>query len=304
MTKIVFMGSPQFAVPSLKKLVEAHQITGVVTQPDRPAGRGRDFRPCPVKEAAVELGLDVLQPEKLLHNQPVLNQIRQWEPEVIVVVAYGKILRSEVLSIAPLGCLNVHASLLPRWRGASPIQAAILHGDRQTGVSIMKLDEGMDTGPVFEMASMDIVPDDTAGSLETRLAVLGANLLARVLPLYVEGVLQPVPQATGNETYAPILKKEDGLLEFVQTVDALERKIRAFNPWPGCFMPLGNSLLKVHKASVIRENGLTPGKHYLVDRYPAVGAGDGYLILSEVQPGGKKPMDGRSFLMGYRNWLE
>ncbi|MEM5776288.1 MAG: methionyl-tRNA formyltransferase, partial [Anaerolineaceae bacterium] len=218
---IVFMGSPSFAVPVLETLNRQFRVSGVVTQPDKPAGRGRELRPCPVKEAALGLGLPVIQPEKLRGNVDAIEQIRHWNPAVIVVAAYGKILRRELLDLPVFGCINVHASLLPRWRGASPMQAAILSGDALTGVTIMQMAEGMDTGPMLNQASIPIGEGETTESLEPRLASLGAELLAETLPAYLNGDLRPISQPETGITYAPLLKKEDGALDFTKPVDAL-----------------------------------------------------------------------------------
>jgi len=302
MIDVVFMGSPAFAVPALKSAAEQFNVTGVVTQPDRPAGRGRSLTQSPVKTAALALGIPVIQPEKLLHNTEAILQIREWNPAVIIVAAYGKILRKELLEIPQLGCVNIHASLLPRWRGASPIQAAILHGDEKTGITLMRMDEGLDTGPILSQSSIEIKPEDTAGSLETRLSVLGSELMLETLPGYLSGFIKPVPQPSEGETYAPLLKKEDGRLDFSQPSDSLERQVRAFNPWPGCFTMLDGSPFKVHKAFAVNERGAKPGKMSVIDGYPAVGTGSGLLVLSEVQPPGKKSRDGKQFLMGYRRW--
>ena len=301
---VVFMGSPDFAVPVLQSLAQHFTVKGVVTQPDKPAGRGRELTPCPVKEAALALNLPVIQPVKLKGNVEALEQIKQWKPDVIVVAAFGKLLRRELLDLPDFGCINVHASLLPRWRGASPIQAAILYGDRQTGVTIMRMEEGLDTGPMLSQASLVLDAGETAETLETRLADLGANLLIRTLPVYLQGELQPTAQPENGATYAPLLKKEDGALDFTQPVDQLERQVRAYHPWPGCFLPILNGNLKIIRAYALADQQADPGKRMVIDKNPAVGARSGYLVFSEVQPAGKKAMDGKSFLMGYRSWLQ
>lgn len=302
MKNVVFMGSPDFAVPVLLQLAEKYFLKGVVTQPDRPAGRGRTMQPCPVKASALELGLEILQPERLLHNQSALQQLEQWSPEVIVVAAYGKILRSEILELPPMGCINVHASLLPRWRGASPIQASIYHGDAYSGVTIMKMDEGLDTGPILSQKSIEIRGDETAGTLEKQLSVLGADLLLDTLPGYLDGSVKPRPQPEEGATYAPLLKKENGRLDFTKDAPALARQVRAYNPWPGCFTVVDGASFKIHRAYALNDTALPPGKMSVVSGYPAIGARGGCLVLTEVQPAGKKSMDGKTFLMGYRNW--
>ena len=294
------MGSPEFALPTLTALAEHYDIAGVVTQPDRASGRGRGLKPPPVKTLALELRLPVIQPEKL--RQPeAMEQLRAWAPEVIVVAAFGQILRKEVLDLPRFGCINVHASLLPRWRGAAPIHAAILHGDEETGVTIMQMDAGLDTGPILSQRAIRLTPEDTAGSVSEKLSHLGADLLIETLPEYLSGKLTSTPQPEEGVTYAPMLKKEEGQLNFDHDVHELERKVRAFNPWPGAFMEFDRMLLKIHRARV--EAGEEPVGHRLIYRgEPAVGAPGGLLILEEVQPAGKKSMSGKSFLAGARNW--
>ncbi len=203
---IVFMGSPDFSVPSLQMLAKHHRIIGVVTQPDRPAGRGRTLTPPPIKQAADDLELPVIQPKRLREPE-AMEQLRQWKPDLIVVAAFGQILRPEVLDLPPLGCVNVHASLLPRWRGAAPIQASILQGDEQTGVTIMLMDPGVDTGPIIQQMATRIRPKETAGELSGRLAELGASLLSDTLPGYLSGKLIPQPQDNAQANYAAVLKK-------------------------------------------------------------------------------------------------
>lgn len=301
-TKIVFMGSPDFALSVLQALYENYPVVGVVSQPDRAAGRGRELKPPPVKTLALELGIPVIQPEKL--RQPeALEQLRAWSPDVIVVAAFGQILRQDVLDLPPFGCINVHASLLPRWRGAAPINAVILHGDEETGVTIMKMDAGLDTGPILSQRSVRIEPDETAGSLFEKLSRLGADLLLAALPAYLSGEIVPRPQPEEGVTYAPTLKKEEGRLDFSRPAKELERKVRAFNPWPGAYFEWDGVLLKVHRAG-IRPGKKREGERLIVDGLPAVGTSDGLLVLEEVQPAGKKPMPGKAFLAGARNWVE
>ena len=301
MTRVVFMGSPDFALPTLKALAENYQVVGVVTQPDRASGRGRELKPPPVRLLAGKLKLPVLQPEKL--RQPeAMDQLRLWSPDLIVVAAFGQILRKDVLDLPSHGCINVHASLLPRWRGAAPINAAILHGDKETGITIMKMDVGLDTGPILSQRSIPLTSDDTAGSVFEKLSQLGADLLIETLPDYLSGKVQPVPQPEEGMTYAPMLKKEEGQLDFTRPAEELERRVRAFNPWPGAFMDFDGTLLKVHRAHVEEAGRAQPGQRLLYRNQPAVGAREGVLVLDEVQPAGKKSMSGASFLAGARNW--
>jgi len=300
--RIVFMGSPDFSLPSLQYLAQNYPVVGVITQPDRPAGRGRALTPPPVKVLAQELGLPVFQPEKLRAPE-AFEVLVSWKPDLIVVTAYGQILRSQVLDLPEYGCVNVHASLLPRWRGAAPIQAAILHGDEKTGVTIMKMDAGVDTGPMLAKWETTIGADETAGSLSDRLAEQGGRLLVEVLPDYLSGKLNPHPQPQDGATYAPMLSKEEGRLDFSQPAVALERKVRAFSPWPGAYMEWTGGLMKVHKASVSRASGSSSELRTVLDGYPAVGTADGWLVLEEIQPAGKKAMQGKAYLAGTRNWV-
>ncbi len=299
--RVVFMGSPDFAVPSLEALAAGYSIVGAVTQPDRPAGRGGTLKPPAVKEAALRLGIPVIQPEKL--RQPeALAQLQAWAPDLIIVAAFGQILRPAVLDLPPLGCINVHGSLLPRWRGAAPIQAAILAGDKETGITIMKMDPGVDTGPILSQRSITIASDETGGSLFEKMAKLGAELLVETLPRYLNGDLIPQPQPEEGATYAPMLKKEDGLLDFTQPAAALERRVRAMDPWPGAYFEWNGAPLKVLRASVSGEKSPGAGSRLTVQGRPAVGTNEGILVLEEVQPAGKKSMPGKAFLAGARNW--
>lgn len=300
-TRIVFMGSPEFALPSLRRLAAHYPVVGVVTQPDRPAGRGRQLAPPPVKQLALQLGIPVIQPQRLREPE-AMQQLQAWAPEVIVVAAFGQILRPAVLDLPPFGCVNVHASLLPRWRGAAPIQAAILHGDPQTGVTIMRMDPGVDTGGILSQQATPIQPDDTAGSLAERLAALGAGLLLVTLPGYLNGEIQPQPQPDETATYAPMLKKEDGLLDFSQPADALARRVRAFHPWPGAFTSWEGQPLKIHRAHAVDAPPTAPGATRAHAGLPALGCAAGLLVLEEVQPAGKRPMPGEVFLRGAKNW--
>lgn len=296
------MGSPDFALPILRALHAHYPVVGVVTQPDRVAGRGRELKPPPVKTLALKFGIPVIQPEKLREPE-AMEQLRTWSPDVIVVTAFGQILKQEVLDLPPFGCINVHASLLPRWRGAAPINAAILRGDKKTGITIMKIDRGLDTGPILSQRSVRIKPSDTAGSLFDRLSALGAALLMDTLPGYLAGVIEPRPQPEGGATYAPMLKKEEGQLDFSHPAEELERKVRAFNPWPGAYLIWNGNLLKVHDAS-IGFGDLQQGERGIYMGLPAVGTSDGLLVLVEVQPAGKRPMSGEAFLAGAREWKE
>jgi methionyl-tRNA formyltransferase len=302
MTKIVFMGSPDFSLPGLRALAAQYQVVGVVTQPDRASGRGRELKAPPVKTLALELGLPLIQPGKL--RQPeAMEQLRAWAPDLIVVAAFGQLLKPEALDLPRFGCVNVHASLLPRWRGAAPVHAAILAGDEETGVTIMKMDAGLDTGPMLAKQSIRLTRDDTAGSAFAALSTLGADLLLAILPDYLAGKLTPQPQPEEGVTYAPMLKKEDGRLDFTRPAAELERRVRAMNPWPGAWFEWNGSLLKVMRASVsVGGQRAASGTRLIVEGRPAVMCADVALVLEEVQPAGKKVMSGKSFLAGARGW--
>jgi methionyl-tRNA formyltransferase len=301
------MGSPDFAVPALEALAARYSVVGAVTQPDRPAGRGGTLRPPAVKEAALRLGLPVIQPEKLRLPE-AMDQLRAWAPDLIVVAAFGQILRPAVLDLPPRGCINVHGSLLPRGRGAAPIQAAILAGDRETGITIMKMDPGVDTGPILSQRAIPIAPGETGGTLFAKMAPLGAELLLETLPAYLGGELEPRPQPEEGATYAPMLKKEDGLLDFTQPAEALERRVRAMNPWPGACFEWQGAPLKVHRAhtAFTFTYMIQPaGTRTVFDGLPAVYGGDNtMLVLDEVQPAGRKSLPGKAFLAGARDWAQ
>jgi len=296
------MGSPEFAGAILQGLLGKYNLVGVVTQPDRPAGRGKVLTPPPVKLVALEAGIPVMQPERLRRPE-AFEQLAAWHPDLIVVAAFGQILRQNVLDLARFGCINVHASLLPRWRGAAPIQAAILHGDSQTGVTIMKMDAGIDTGDMLAQTKVSIEPQDTAVSLTNRLAEAGKVLLLDTLPRYLAGEVLPVKQDDALATYAAMIKKEDGVLDFSEPAEVLERKVRAFNPWPGTSFIWEGQPIKVLGATTSETASLQVNQRGIVDGYPAIGTRQGVLILEEVQPAGKKPMAGKVFLNGARSWL-
>lgn len=295
------MGSPEFAVPALQKLAGCYLVVGVVTQPDRPAGRGRALTPPPVKQLADSLGIAAIQPVQL-KDADAVAQLKAWRPDVIIVVAYGQILRPVVLALPPYGCINVHASLLPRWRGAAPIQAALAHGDSHTGITIMKMGEGLDTGPILAQCRVEITAEDTAETLGKRLAQVGADLLLETLPGYLQGAITPQPQDNSQATYAPQLRKEDGLLNFNQPAEALARQVRAYFPWPGSFTYWQGEILKVHKAHAVPGAQAEPEQRSVIEGKPAFGTARGWLVLDEVQPAGKRRMAGNEFLSGARNW--
>ncbi|MBI3761550.1 MAG: methionyl-tRNA formyltransferase, partial [Chloroflexi bacterium] len=287
---------------SLRALCAGHEIVGVVTQPDRPAGRGRRLAESAVKVTARELGLPIIQPETL-RAPDALAALRDWSPEVIVVAAFGQILRKEVLDLPPFGCVNVHASLLPRHRGASPIPAAILAGDAETGVTVMKMDAGLDTGPILARRAEAIHPDDTTATLTVRLARLGAELLSETLPAYLARQITPQPQDDSQATYAKQLRKEDGQLNWSRPADELARRVRAFFPWPGAFTLWEGQPLKILRARADPNLSAAPGVVFMVEGTAAIGTASGALVLDEVQPAGRKPMPAADFARGTRHFI-
>lgn len=308
LAKIIFMGTPGFAVPSLKALVAAgFKIAAVVTQPDRPVGRGRGkLQAPPVKVAAEEAGIEVLQPLKI-RGEDFADKIRSLEPDFIAVVAYGKILPGEVLDIPRGGCVNLHASLLPKYRGAAPINRAIINGDRQTGVCTILMDEGMDTGPVLLSETVEIKEGETALDLTKRLSEIGAPLLVKTIGLLIEGKAAPLKQDGKKASYSPALKKEDGLIDWSKGAAELDCLIRGVYPWPGAYTVWKKQVLKIHDATAIEDNagdnleGEVPGTVIKVNKKSfSVKCGRGALQVNEVQPENKKRLKAGDFIAGYR----
>lgn len=293
------MGTPLFAVPSLQALIETQDVVGVVTQPDRPAGRGRQLKPSPVKVVAEEAGIPVYQPRSLRSEEAALP-LREWEPDAIVVAAFGQILRPHVLELPPRGCINVHASLLPRWRGASPIQHAILAGDEQTGITLMQMDEGLDTGPMYVQETTPVAAADTSATVHDRLAVMGAEMVKQYLDDILHGRLQPQTQDDNLATYAPMIKKEAGRIDWQESAAAIDRRIRAMTPWPGAFSEWDGRNLKIVAAHPLPTLSLDtePGTVALHGGELVVQTGDGALALDQVQLAGKKALDAQAFVRG------
>jgi methionyl-tRNA formyltransferase len=310
--RIVFMGTPEFAVPSLVALCQQTatcRVVGVFSQPDRPAGRGQKLTVSPVKAVAASRGLAVATPSKMRVPETE-TLLRDWAPDLVVVAAYGRILPPSLLAVPRFGCVNVHASLLPRHRGASPIAHAILLGDRHTGISIMRMDEGCDTGPVYLQADVAIEQTETTGSLTLKLATVGAQLLVEALPQILAGQLQPASQDHARATLAPLLNKSDGALDWRRDAQALERQVRAYDPWPVAFSRLGQMRVQIHRSRVDPGSGAAPGEVLQADANGVVVAcGTDRLVALELTPEGRKRMSaaawvaGRGVQIGDRFWV-
>lgn len=301
--KVVFMGTPDFAVGTLEAIVGAgHEVAAVVTQPDKPKGRGGVMAMSPVKECALRHGLTVLQPLKA-RNPEFIEEIKAINPDVIVVVAFGQIIPSEIIHMPKYGCINVHASLLPKYRGASPIQWAVLDGCEYSGVTTMLMDEGIDTGDILETVTVKLDERETGGSLFDRLSLVGAKLLVETLDKAEAGQLHPVKQDDSQSSYVRMIDKSFGLMDFTQPVEVLERKVRALNPWPSAFTHMDEKLLKIWDATVIQDNNVKAGDYGKVKTDGKtcfmVACDGGYLSVNELQLEGKKRMKVEDFLRGY-----
>ncbi len=301
--RIVFMGTPEFAVPSLQGLLEGgNQVVGVVTQPDQPSGRGLALHAPPVKMLAEAHHLPVFQPAKL-RVPGVLEQLQSWQPDLIVVAAYGRILPTTILTLPPLGCINVHASLLPKYRGAGPIQWAIANGETETGITIMQVSAPMDAGDILLQKAMPIAATDTGGSLHDKLARLGAAALQEAIALLKAGRLMPRQQNEAEVTHAPLMQKNDGRVDWYLAAAVIERRVRAFNPWPSAYTTLNGKLLKIFAAQVEyapRPSQAAPGTITEVTPVSvSVATGNGILTLREVQLAGKKRLSVEEFLRGH-----
>jgi methionyl-tRNA formyltransferase len=303
--RIVFMGTPEFALPTLERLIEQYGVVGVITQPDRPAGRGRQLTASPVKEVAVAEGIPVRQPGRVRRPE-ALEALEAWAPDVVIVAAYGQILPESLLEVPAYGVLNVHASLLPRWRGASPIQGTLLAGDEVTGVTIMKMDPGMDTGPILAKRETPVGPDETAGELEARLALLGADLLMQVLPGYLSGDVVPEPQPEDGITLTRPRRRSQPEIDWALPARQVHNHVRAFSPDPGAFTFWESTRIKILRTETVdgAEAGSgEPGTVFMWKRRPAVVTGDGCLALAQLQMAGKRPMDGGAFVRGRQEFV-
>jgi methionyl-tRNA formyltransferase len=297
--RILFIGTGDIGMPALQALLKSeHEVVGVVTQPDKPVGRAQTIEPPPIKKALAATKIRVLQPARIKDRQAI-EEIHGLTPDVIVVMAYGQILPSDILEIPKITCLNLHASLLPRWRGAAPIQAAIAAGDRNTGITVMYMNEGLDTGDILLQRAIDIEPTDTGGSLHDRLAKVAPETLLESLELLENGRAPRMPQHDALATYASKLKREDGKIDWTNPADAIERKIRAFDPWPGAFMKYDGQNLKIFSATILALRG-TPGEILQSEKELVIAAGEGALSLGQVQLEGKRRMTAVEFLRGRR----
>jgi methionyl-tRNA formyltransferase len=300
--KLIFMGTPEFALPSLEMLAGSgkHEVALVITQPDKPKGRGLHLEQPPVKVMALMHDIPVMQPQKLKGNMEVIQAFEQIRPDAAIVVAYGRIIPVELLNMPPRGFINVHASLLPALRGASPINHAILSGRGETGISIMKLDEGLDTGPVYESIKTEIGRDD-AIMLSKRLSVAGAELLTRVLDRIENDSIKPEPQDDKAATYAPLLKKEDGLINWSMNASEIDRMVRGLLPWPCAYTDMQGKMLKILKAQIEEiEHGIAPGTMIKEASRIKIACGNGFVIPLMLQLEGKQAMDAKPFANGLK----
>lgn len=300
--KVIFMGTPDFAVGTLKSLIASeHEVTAVVTQPDKPKGRGKAMQFTPVKEVAAEAGIPVLQPRRV-REQETIEELRKIEADVIVVVAFGQIIPKEILTMKKYGCINVHASLLPKYRGAAPIQWAVIDGEKESGVTTMQMDEGLDTGDMLLKAVVPLEKDETGGSLFDKLSGTGAELLLDTLAGLEKGTLIPEKQGESPNAYAKMLKKEMGQIDWTRSAEEIERLVRGLNPWPSAYTHLNGKTLKIWQADVEPGNsGKEPGTAVRVAREGfGIQTGDGILMVRELQLEGKKRMEAGAFLRGYQ----
>lgn len=297
MATVVFMGTPDFAVPALRLLMQHHTVLAVVTQPDRPAGRNRQLQASPVKQAAEGAGVPVFQPEKIRRPEAI-EALQAWPADLFIVAAFGQILPQTVLDLPRFGSLNIHASLLPRWRGAAPIQAAVRAGDAVSGITIMRMDAGLDTGPILTQREIALAPDETGASLHDRLSMLGGELLIDTLPGYLGGSFLPQPQDDALATLAPRIQKDEGRVDWSRPAAGIDRTVRAFTPWPGTFTAWGGKLLKVVSGAP-GAGCAEPGRVVLSDGVLAIGTGDGLYLPSRLQLEGRAAVSAAEFVRGY-----
>lgn len=307
-TKIIFIGTPGFGIPSFKKLAEDDffEIKLVVTQPDKKIGRKQILTPPPIKTEAQNKNIPVLQPEKI---SEIKKEIIQINPDVAIVIAYGQIIPEDILNIPKYGFVNLHASLLPKYRGAACVQAPILNNDKETGLTAMKMDKNLDTGPILSQTTIQLVPNETAGTLYEKLSRLGADFLLETLKKYITGKIKPSPQDNKKACYVKELKKEDGKINWEKTAEEIERFARAMTPWPGAFSQLRNAdhqlRIKIleFENNILKINKYKPGEFFAFDKKLVVQCGQNALIIKSIQPEGKKIISGEDFIKGYKNFI-
>ena len=306
--KIIFIGASSFGVPALKALIQDDQfdIIAIITQPDKKAGRKQIITPSPVKKEAIKNNIPVLQPVKI---SDAISEILNFKPDIIIVAAYAQIIPQSILNIPQYGCVNIHGSLLPKYRGASCVQAAVLNGDKETGVTIMKMDAGLDTGPVLAQKSVKILAGDTSGALYTKLADLGAESLIMTLKSYIAGELRPIEQDSSSSNLVKELKKEDGRIDWEKPAVEIERFIRAMSPWPNAFasFKIKNKISKIKiietELQVLNINNFEAGNFFLYKNKLAAQCGQNALIIKRLQLEGKKEISAEEFLRGYKNYI-
>jgi len=302
--KVIFIGTPDFGIPAFKALLEDKQfeIIAVITQPDMPVGRKQVLTPPPIKEIAIRYGLPVLQPKQIAR---ITKKITQLQPDLIIVIAYAQLITENILQIPKYGCINVHGSLLPKYRGAAVTQAPILNGDKQTGVTIMKMDQGLDKGPILAQNTVNITSNETAGSLYDKLSELSAPFLLQTLKQYIRGKIKPLPQNQSKASFVKIIKKQDGLIDWTKPAQQLERFIRAMTPWPSTWTHWQDKRIKIISVQkkLLAINSYKPGKTFLYNSGLAVQTGRESLIIKKLQLEGKKEMTSAEFLRGHENFI-
>ncbi len=296
--RIVYMGTPEFAVPALVALHNSrHEVVGVLTNPDRPAGRGKTIHESPVKKAALEFGIPVYQPQKVRKNKEAYQTIADWKPDICVVAAYGQILPQKVLDIPTLGSVNIHASLLPKYRGAAPINWCIVRGENQTGITTMMMEKGLDTGPMLHQVSIPIPHDAIAQQIHDDLSLLGAAMILPTIEALIDGSLVPEIQNHDESSYAPMMSKTDGKIDWTARNTDVHNLIRGMNPWPGAYATFRTKNIKIHQ-SEISSRTLQPGEVSVDDGELFIGCGNGSVKILEIQPQNKKKMPARDFING------
>ena len=306
--KTIFIGTPGFAIPSLKALIDSplFDVQAVITQPDKPGRRGKQPLSSPIKKEAEENNIKVLTPEKIKNNLELFQTLKDLDTDIIVVVAYGKILPQEILDIPRFGVVNIHGSILPKYRGASPIAASILNGDVETGVTLMKMELEMDAGPIIAISQpITITKNDTIVSLSEKMSGIGAEMLIKYLPQYLESKIIPQEQDDNQATYVKLITKQDGVINWQELAEVIERKVRAYWKWPSAFTRFNNKLLKIFRAEVLNITTGKPGIVWLTDdKYPAVNTSAGSLKLLEIQLEGKKTTYGKDFIVGHKELID